>query len=80
MLNQLLGYTDANECRVLNNTIKHQGTVNKRSSKFPYFSSHVGKELPNIEFEMQRYYNGIWNLLGELIQKGNRLLDPNFRY
>lgn len=77
---QLPGYADADECRVLNNTVKHSGYVNQRLAQFPFFSNYQGTELPKIQYEMQRYYNGIWSFLGSLIESGNRIIDPNFPY
>ncbi|MDH5786177.1 MAG: hypothetical protein OEZ16_11305 [Chromatiales bacterium] len=79
-LNQLPGYADADECRVLNNTIKHAGYVNQRLAQFPFFTQYQGTELTNIQYEMQRYYNGIWEFLGSLIESGNRVVDPSFPY
>ena len=79
-LSALNGFADANECRVLNDTIKHAGSVTDRLAAFAYFASHRGLQLTQIDFEMQRYLNGVFNLLGSLIEAGNRLLDPSFAY
>ena len=79
-LSALNGYLDANECRVLNNTIKHAGVVNDRLAAFTYFAPHRGKKLSKVDFEMQRYVDGVFNFLGSLIESGNRLLDPSFAY
>lgn len=80
LIDDLDGYSDANECRVLNNAIKHVGFVNNRLAKFSFFSTRSGEELDKIEYEMQRYYNGVWSFLGGLIESGNRVLDTDFRY
>ena len=79
-LESLDGYSDANECRMLNNAIKHGGSVSSALTQFPCFSGKPDKELHKIEFEMQRYYNGISPFLGNLIQKGNKSIDPNFLF
>lgn len=79
-LSTLKGFEDANECRILNNTIKHAGFVNSRLGEFPFFTPHINKDLTEIDFDMQRYLNGIFNFLGSLIKSGNKLLDPSFPY
>jgi len=79
-LESLDGYADANECRVLNNAIKHSGFVNPQLAQFTFFTPLEGKELNHIDFEVQRYYNGIYSLLGDLIRVGNRALDPSFLF
>ena len=77
--NQLDSYSDADECRVLNNAIKHSGYVNDRLVEFSFFTQHQGKELQEINFELQRYYNGVSSFIGSLIEAGNQVLDPSFR-
>lgn len=79
-LSQLDRFFDANECRVLNNAIKHSGFVNERLTEFPFFLAHQGKELKKVNLEMQRYYNGVSSFIGSLIEAGNRIIDPNFNY
>jgi len=79
-LTALNGYADADECRVLNNTIKHTETVNQRLARFSYFTPFKNKLLAGIDFEMQRHVTGVFNFVGSLIESGNRLLDPNFNY
>ncbi|WP_417733308.1 hypothetical protein [Rosistilla oblonga] len=77
-LTTLDGLPDADECRVLNNTIKHGELVDQRLAQFPFFAAHLGAELAKIDFEMQRYLNGVFNFCGSLIEAGNTLLDPSF--
>ncbi len=78
ILNTLDGYSDADECRVLNNTIKHGDIVSSRLAEFTFFSTLQGENLQKIDYEMQRYYNGISSFIGSLIESGNKLLDPSF--
>jgi hypothetical protein len=68
-------FQSTNECRVLNNSIKHDPTVNSKLSQFPYFTPHSGKELDNVPLEMQRYLNGVSDFLGSLIEKVNAELE-----
>jgi len=68
-------YGNANECRVLNNTIKHANKVNSRLASFSYFSSFTGQELEQVPIEMQRYLNGVSDFLGSLIEIGNKKLE-----
>ena len=78
-LTTLNGLADADECRVLNNSIKHGEMVDERLAQFPFFTAHLGTELTNLDFEMQRYLTGVFNFCGSLIEAGNTLLDPSFR-
>lgn len=79
-LADLDGHADANECRVLNNTIKHGGVVSPRLAQFEAFSDQEGEALKELDLEVQRYYNGISSFLGHLIQKGNKVIDPSFPF
>ncbi len=79
-IESLDGYSDANECRVLNNAIKHGGSVSSALTQFPCFSGELDKELHKIDFEMQRYYNGVYSFLGDLIREGNKTIDPSFQF
>lgn len=68
-------FDNANECRVLNNALKHNPVVSERLMSFNYFSALGGTDLMSVPLEMQRYMNGISDLLGSLIEKGNALLE-----
>ncbi|SRR5690554_545490 len=74
-LTTCMNYDNANECRVLNNTIKHANKVNSRLASFSYFSSFTGQDLERFPIEMQRYLNGVSDFLGSLIEMGNRRLE-----
>jgi hypothetical protein len=65
---QLDGFSDANECRVVNNSIKHDGVVRGELALFGFFFSYVGRDLMDVSLEMQRYVNGVSNFLGSLIE------------
>ena len=67
-------YSNANECRALNNAIKHDPIVSARLSTFPYFIPFINKELETVPLEMQRYVNGVSDFLGSLIEKANEQL------
>ena len=67
-------YENANECRELNNAIKHDPKVTNRLTQFNYFKKHSGKDLEQIELEMQRYLNGISDFLGSLIDKASEII------
>lgn len=68
-------FNNANECRVLNNAVKHDPIVSGRLLSFSYFSGFNGDELMSVPLEMQRYLNGVSDFLGSLIEKGNILLE-----
>ncbi len=65
---------NADECRVLNNAIKHDPTVGNRLMSFHYFVQYQGKRLEEIPLEMQRYLNGVSDFLGSLIEYADQQL------
>lgn len=67
-LSQLDDYAIADECRVLNNNIKHSRLVSNTLAKFPMFKTHFNKNLDNISIDIQRYFSGIANFLGNLME------------
>ena len=67
-------YNNANECRVLNNAIKHSPKVEARLAQFEAFRSFIGHDLENVPLDMQRYLNGVSDLLGSTIERGNKVL------
>ncbi|MGF1680200.1 hypothetical protein [Photobacterium minamisatsumaniensis] len=70
-------YNDANECRTLNNTIKHGHKIEGHILGFDYFSSLSGKRILDVDFELQRYMTGVIQFLSNLIEEGNQILDPS---
>lgn len=63
------GYSNIDECRVLNNKIKHVGVVDHDLTGYPYFSSFVGKDLNNIDFELQRYTDSVFEFVGNVMEE-----------
>ncbi len=74
------GYADTNECRTLNNAIKHSEIVDNRLARFSYFESYKGVNLKKLDFEMQRYLNGVSNFLGHVMDSGNRLIGYSMTF
>ncbi len=74
-LSQCENFSNANECRVLNNAIKHSGIVNDRLATFAYFTPSKGQSLDIVPLEMQRYLNGVSDFLGSLIETTNHKLE-----
>lgn len=71
-------YSNANECRVLNNSIKHSSKVGQQLIQFEYFRSMEADNLDTVPLEMQRYLNGVSDFLGSTIEKGNEILGYTF--
>ena len=69
---------DANECRVLNNAIKHSGKVEGAIAQYPFFATHQGEDLSEIPFQLQRYVNGVTHFISSLIGAASKLIDPAF--
>ncbi len=73
-------FGNADECRVLNNTIKHDPVVGGRLITFTYFLPYQGKKIDDVPLEMQRYLNGVSDFLGSLIETSNQLLTAKGFY
>lgn len=76
-LEDLDTFDDANECRTLNNSIKHGHTIEGHILSFSYFQPLAGQLILEVEFELQRYVTGVIQFLSSLIEEGNHVLDPN---
>ena len=70
-------FDDANECRTLNNTIKHGYVIDGHILKFDYFAPLAGKLILDVDFELQRYVTGVIQFLSSLIEEGNQIIDPS---
>jgi hypothetical protein len=57
-------FNDVNECRLVNNAIKHGGVVSKKLASFPAFHGREGLELETFTLETQRYCNAIYSFIG----------------
>jgi hypothetical protein len=70
-------FQDANECRVVNNAIKHNPKVGEKLEVFSYFTPYRGAKLMDVPLDMQRYLNGVSNFLGSLMEKVEAQLDSS---
>lgn len=61
-------YDLVDECRVLNNNIKHQPNVGDELAAFNTFMQSKGKNIDSLSIDVQRYYAGSANFFGELLQ------------
>lgn len=68
-------FNNANECRLVNNAIKHDPTVGPKLSSSSYFAPYTGKDLECVPLELQRYLNGVSDFLGSLIENCNNQLN-----
>lgn len=55
-LGGLSSFDDADECRRVNNAIKHSGLVGSTLAARPAFTGKEGRRLDGIELDVQRYY------------------------
>jgi len=69
------GYLIANECRVLNNKIKHLNFVDDELAAFSNFSSNLGDRFKFVDINLQEYFDGCYHFLGSLIEKTGMNLD-----
>lgn len=71
-LNDLLHFDDVNECRILNNSLKHSEVVEQELGAFKSFRGLLGKDLSSITFDVKRYAVGVHNFIQDLYEK----IDP----
>lgn len=67
-LNNLPGYADADELRVVNNKIKHLGTVDAELAAFGTFQGKLGRRLLDLDLDMHRYSLGIHAFLDRILE------------
>lgn len=67
--NKLPSYDDINECRVLNNKIKHLYSVDKDLESFPYFSGKLNESLLGMQYPLQKYILAAHHFIGMLLEE-----------
>jgi len=70
-------FQNADECRMLNNAMKHDVNVEKKLLRCDFFQPYLNQRLDQIPVEMQRYFNGVSDFLGSLIEKSNAIIETN---
>lgn len=68
-LPQLANYADANECRQVNNAIKHSGVVSGPIANLPTFAGKSGSRLEDLELDVQRYFFSAGGFVGAVIEE-----------
>lgn len=71
-LNELMHFEDVNECRILNNSLKHGEVVQQELGAFRSFKGLLGKDLSSITFEVKRYAIGVHDFILDIYEK----IDP----
>jgi hypothetical protein len=61
-------YADINECRVLNNKIKHDGGVDEELERFPSFTGQLDVGLDALKFDLQRYSDAVFEFVGNVLE------------
>ncbi|HGV9339695.1 hypothetical protein [Enterobacter hormaechei] len=67
--NSLPSYDDINECRVLNNKIKHLNIVDSALEKFPSFSGKLNMQLFGMNYPLQKYILAAHHFIGMLLEE-----------
>lgn len=62
-------FPDADECRRVNNAIKHSGLVGQSLAQSAFFAPHAGEEISSLELPTQRYYFGIADFIGAMFER-----------
>lgn len=65
----LPSYDDINECRVLNNKIKHLNIVDSGLEVFPPFKGKLNESLTGMAFPLQKYIIGSHHFIGMLLEE-----------
>jgi len=66
-----INYQNIDECRVLNNKIKHVGKVDDALAKFSFFSNLKNKSLEKIEYDLQRYSKSVFEYIGFVAERAD---------
>lgn len=66
-----LNYQNIDECRVLNNKIKHVGEVDDALARFLFFSNLNNKSLEEVEYDLQRYSNSVFEYIGFVAERSD---------
>ena len=61
-------FKDANECRVVNNKVKHLGIVDDELAAYPPFRQKVNWPLNRVEIDLQRYSNSVFEFVGWVLE------------
>lgn len=67
-LSELPGHDGANECRLLNNALKHGGAVNAALAKSAGFAGKEGESLRDLNPDPQPYLLAVHHLIGSLLE------------
>lgn len=70
-LTQMVSYSTANECRVLNNKIKHLHKVDNELAKFAHFKDKENEPLYYVEYRLQDYVIAAHHFIGSLIEESS---------
>jgi hypothetical protein len=70
---QLKSYTAVDECRVLNNKVKHVGIVDAELARYPAFASLLGEPLGRIELALQKYSDGVYEFVGHVMEAAENI-------
>lgn len=72
-------YLAIDECRVLNNKIKHLGYVDAQLAGHGHFAGLQGLELSRVPLMMQFYSDGVFEFIGALLEKSSELTGGSWR-
>jgi hypothetical protein len=72
-LERCKSYSDANECRTLNNNIKHDRLIGKKLEKFSAFAGLTGQKLDAVPLQLQRYVDGVFEFVGHLMESADSI-------
>ncbi|WP_156025098.1 hypothetical protein [Sphingomonas phyllosphaerae] len=73
-LETLDSFADADECRRVNNAIKHGGLVDRGLAQIPFFAPSADKNISTLELETQRYYFGVADFIGAMYESSSKIL------
>lgn len=74
-LETLPGFLSADECRRVNNALKHGGKVTHGLAELNDFRGQQGERLRQIDLDVQRYLLGVHHLVGATLERCSQLLS-----
>lgn len=69
------GYGGIDECRVVNNKIKHVGLVDDHLARYPHFAGMNGKDLNELELPMQFYSDSVYEFVGHVMEIAGKVIS-----
>lgn len=73
-ITQCENFKGIDECRVVNNKIKHVGFIDKELAKIAAFQGCAGKRFEDVKLPLQSYVDAVYEFVGSAMEKAGDVL------